>query len=173
MGPGRDDEFVAFATARGPALFRSALLLTGEWHAAEDLVQDTLAAVYRHWARVSAADNPSAYARATLVNTFLSARRRRATSEQPVGDLPSPDRTWPAPADPANIALRATLFAALARLDRRDRAVVVLRYWEDLDAAATATLVGATPTAVRARSRRALSRLRVVLGADLDHLLAD
>ncbi len=70
-------------------------------------------------------------------------------------------------------ALRATLLAALAGLDPADRAVVVLRFWEDLDVAATADLVGTTPTAVRARCHRALGRLRDLLGDDLHELRED
>ncbi|MCB0908278.1 MAG: SigE family RNA polymerase sigma factor [Nocardioidaceae bacterium] len=163
----REAEFVAFATARTPTLFRLALLLTGEWYAAEDLVQDTLATVYRRWGRVAAAANPAAYARATLVNTHLSARRRRSSTERPV---PEPDAGVTHDPDPA---LRATLLGALARLEPADRAVVVLRFWEDLDVAATAELVGSTPTAVRARCHRALGRLRDLLGHDLHHLRTD
>lgn len=161
-------DFVEFATARSPGLFRSALLLTGEWYAAEDLVQDTLGNVYGRWGKVSRADNPAAYARAMLVNGFLSGRRRRSATERPVAD-PAPDGTT---ADP-DAALRATLLAALGGLERQDRAVVVLRYWEDLDVATTARLVGSSPTAVRARAHRALGRLRELLGDELDHLLPD
>ncbi len=160
--------FVEFATARSPVLFRSALLLTGEWHAAEDLVQDTLGSVYVRWRKVSRADNPAAYARAMMVNGFLSGRRRRSAGERPVAD-PDPSRTT---ADPDG-ALRATLLAALGGLDPQDRAVVVLRYWDDLDVATTAGIVGSSPTAIRARAHRALGRLRDLLGDDLDHLLPD
>ena len=163
----RDGDFVAFATARTPTLFRLALLLTGEWYAAEDLVQDTLATVFRRWGRVAAAANPAAYARATLVNTHLSGRRRRSSTERPVAE---PDPGLAPEADPA---LRATLLAALAELGVADRAVVVLRYWEDLDVAATAELVGSTPNAVRARCHRAIARLRDLLGDDLHELRAD
>ncbi len=164
----REEEFTAFAGARTADLFRCALLLTGEWHAAEDLVQETWATVYRRWHRVSSADQPGAYARRVLVNGFLSRRRRRSAGEVPVGD-PAPT---PAASEP-DAALRATLLAALDTLEPRDRAVVVLRYWQDLDAATTGELVGCSPEAVRTRARRALGRLRDALADDLDHLLAD
>jgi RNA polymerase sigma-70 factor (sigma-E family) len=165
---GRDEEFVAFAVARTPDLFRCALLLTGEWHDAEDLVQDAWATVYRHWRRVAAAGQPAAYARAVLVRAFLSRRRRRSSTELPTAEPAASG----ADVDP-DLALRETLLAALRTLDARDRAVVVLRYWDDLDAATTGDLVGCSADAVRTRSRRALARLRTVLGDDLDHLRTD
>ena len=158
-------EFVELATARGAALFRTALLLTGDWHAAEDLVQETLGKLYAHWPRVARSSDPAAYARTTLVRTFLSGRRRRSSGERPRADLD------PGPVEDADAALRVTLLAALARLEPQDRAVLVLRYWEDLDAPAAAELLGCTASAVRTRSRRALTRLRDVLGGDFTALL--
>ena len=158
--------YVEFATARGGALFRTAWLLTGDWHLAQDLVQDTLGRLYARWPAVAAADRPEAYARTVLVRLFLSQRRRRSSTERPtalVDEVPAPD---------GDSDLRVTLLDALARLDRLDRSVVVLRYWQDLDAATTAELVGLSPAAVRTRCSRALARLREVLGDDLAHLLA-
>ncbi|MFN8194438.1 MAG: SigE family RNA polymerase sigma factor [Nocardioidaceae bacterium] len=168
-GAAEEAAFVEFATARAPGLFRSALLLTGEWHAAEDLVQETLGQVFARWTRVTRADNPAAYARAMQVNRFLSDQRRRSAGERPVAQ-PGDDGH---PTSDPDAALRATLLRALGELDPRDRAVVVLRYWDDLDVATTAGLVGGSPTAVRARAHRALGRLRELLGDDLDSLLPD
>ncbi len=161
-----DEEFMAFASARAAELFRCALLLTGEWYSAEDLVQDTLTTIYRRWSKVSSAEQPGAYARRVLLNTFLSGRRRRSSTEVPTATIP------PA-AGRDDPALRATLLAGLRSLAPRDRAVVVLRYWMDLDAATTGELVGCSPEAVRTRARRALGTLREVLADDFDHLLAD
>lgn len=155
-------EFVEFATSRGPALFRTAWLLTGDFHAAEDLVQEALGRMYAKWSRVAAADQPVAYAQTVLVRVYLSRRRRRSTGEQPLDPTDVADRAGAT--DEADLALRRTLADALARLDRVDRAVVVLRYWDDLDAAATGVLVGLSPAAVRTRCSRALTRLRDVLG---------
>lgn len=157
--------FVQLATARAGALFRTALLLTADWHAAEDLVQETLAKLYASWPRVARSTDPAAYARTTLVRTFLSGRRRRSSSERPSADLD------PGRARDEDLALRQTLLAALSELPPQDRAVLVLRYWEDLDAPATAELLGTTPAAVRTRSRRALTRLRELVGGDLAALL--
>lgn len=158
-------EFVELATARGAALFRTALLLSGDWQAAEDLVQETLAKLYTHWSRVARASDPAAYARTTLVRTFLSGRRRRSSGEHPRADLD------PGDVDDEDLSLRVTLLAALAELEPQDRAVLVLRYWEDLDAPTTAELLGTSPAAVRTRSRRALVRLRDLVGGDLAALL--
>lgn len=163
-----DQGFLELAAARGPALFRTAWLLTGDWHLAEDLVQEALGRIYARWSKVAAADEPAAYAHTVLVHVFLSHRRRRSSTERPTEDVGA---GAPGAAD-SDVPLRVTLLAALARLNRTDRAVVVLRYWQDLDAPATAELVGLSPAAVRARSSRALARLREVLGDDLARLLA-
>jgi RNA polymerase sigma-70 factor (sigma-E family) len=159
--------FVEFAAARSAALFRTAWLLTGDWHHAEDLVQETLARLYPRWAKVAGADQPAAYAHTVLVRLFLSQRRRRSTREQPTDLLGRADGS----VEDADTSLRVTLLSALAQLERIDRVVLVLRYWEDLDAPRTAALVGMTPAAVRTRCSRALVRLREVLGDDLADLL--
>jgi RNA polymerase sigma-70 factor (sigma-E family) len=159
--------FVEFAAARSATLFRTAWLLTGDWHLAEDLVQETLGRLYLHWAKVTAADQPEAYARSVLVRTFLSHRRRRSSSERPTELVGTGQAVHDADSD-----LRVTLLGALSRLDRLDRTVVVLRYWQDLDAPSTGRLVGLSAPAVRTRCSRALARLRDVLGDDLAHLLA-
>jgi RNA polymerase sigma-70 factor (sigma-E family) len=160
--------FVEFAAARGAALFRTALLLCGDWHLAEDLVQETLGRLYPRWSKVARADQPAAYAHKVLIRVFLTQRRRRSSREQPTAGL---DRIAGSVED-ADVSLRVTLLDALGRLDRKDRAVLVLRYWEDLDAPTTAALVGMTPAAVRTRSVRALARLRELLGESLADLLA-
>ena len=158
-------EFVELATARSAALFRTALLLTGDWHAAEDLVQETLGKLYASWPRVARSSDPAAYARTTLLRSFLSSRRRRSSGERPRADVDPGERL------DGDVALRVTLLAALARLEPQDRAVLVLRYWEDLDTGATAELLGCSVAAVRTRSRRALLRLRDAVGGDLAALL--
>jgi RNA polymerase sigma-70 factor (sigma-E family) len=163
-----DQAFVELATARGPALFRTAWLLTGDYHLAEDLVQEALGRIYTRWSKVAAADQPAAYAHTVLVHVFLSHRRRRSSTERPSDRAELPDHA----ASEADLPLRVALADALSRLDHLDRAVVVLRYWDDLDAPATAALVGLSPAAVRTRCSRALARLRDVLGDDLAHLLA-
>lgn len=160
MATGDDADFEEFARARAAQLYRSAWLLCGEHHRAEDLVQETLAKVYVAWRRRFATpiDNPAAYAHTTLVRTHISAHRKRSSTERPLEVLP--DR----PAGDAGADLRLTLAEALARLDPLDRAVLVLRYLDDVSVADTATALGVSPGAVRNRSLRALDRIRPLLG---------
>lgn len=165
-----EQAFVELATARGPALFRTAWLLTGDFHLAEDLVQEALGRIFARWSKVAAADQPAAYAHTVLVHAFLSHRRRRSSTERPSDPSGLADLGERQGDD--DVALRVALLAALGHLDRLDRTVVVLRYWDDLDGPATAALVGLSPAAVRTRCSRALARLRDVLGDDLAELLA-
>ncbi|MFC7218368.1 SigE family RNA polymerase sigma factor [Streptomyces polyrhachis] len=162
---GRHEEFEAYATLRGPHLFRTALLLTGgDWHQAEDLVQTALAKVYASWLRVRGADNRDAYVRTVLVRTHISAKRRRQSDELPVSVLPDGAGTT---SDPA---LRVALLQALGRLPPKDRAVLVLRYWEDRSVEQTAAELGLRPGTVRNRASGALRRLRELLAAERDTL---
>ncbi len=159
------DEFQGFARALTPRLFRSALLMSGDWHLAEDLVQTALGKIYASWSRVRRADSPEAYAHTVLMRTYISHRRLRRSSEHPVAALPEPSGS-PGP----DSALRLTLLAALAELPPRDRAVVVLRYWEDRSVEETASVLGMSKGSVRNRSSRALARLRRVIGDGQDSI---
>ncbi len=151
------DGFEEFVHATADRLHRSALLLCGDHHLAEDLTQTTYAKVYAGWAKVSSADSPLAYTRVILMRVFLSHRRLRRSAEQPSDRLPD------AAAVGDDLALRADLLAALRQLSPRDRAVLVLRYWEDLSVAQTAQVLGIRESACRNRAARALARLRVLL----------
>lgn len=157
----RDEEFAEFVAARSPQLYRSAYLLTTTPHAAEDLVQTALAKAYAAWARVSSADDPVAYVHGVLIKSFLSDRRRRSSGELPVADVPERATR---DADPApGTTERLALLAALAELPPLDRAVVVLRYWEDRSVGETASELGLSEAAVKNRSLRALRALRGLL----------
>ena len=160
------EEFGDFVRATGTQLYRQALLLTGDHHLAEDLTQAAYARVYASWRRVSRADSPLAYARTTLLNAFLSHRRLRRSSELPRA-LHAAPRVDLADLDPVDPTTRIDLLAALATLPALDRAIVVLRYWEDRSVADTAHDLELSETAVRTRSRRALQRLRPLVGAGL------
>ncbi|MFB7538883.1 SigE family RNA polymerase sigma factor [Streptomyces zaomyceticus] len=163
MRKSRADEFLEFAAARTGHLFRSACLLTsGDTHLAEDLTQETLGRMYALWGRVTRVGNPAAYAQTVLVRTFLSHQRRRSATERPLGELP--DR---APDDGEDPALRIALLDALAGLAPKDRAVVVLRYWEDRSIEETADALHVSSAAVRTRSVRALAKLRERLGGSI------
>ncbi|WP_240134307.1 SigE family RNA polymerase sigma factor [Streptomyces sp. MUM 178J] len=168
MRRSRAEEFKEFAVGRSSALFRSACLLTsGDAYLAEDLTQETLGRVYTQWGRVSRADNPAGYAQTVLVRTFLTHQRRRSASERPLGELP--DSAAPPGGDPA---LRVALLEALARLAPKDRAVVVLRYWEDRSVEETADAMSVSSAAVRTRSVRALAQLRDQLGGSIAEFAA-
>ncbi|MEV6944053.1 SigE family RNA polymerase sigma factor [Streptomyces sp. NPDC051172] len=162
MRQARADEYAEFAAVRAGHLYRSACLLTaGDTHLAEDLVQETLGRLYVSWRRVSRAENPAGYAQTVLMRTFLTHQRRRSSTERATDLLPD------MPDDGRDMPLRLTLLEALARLPAKDRAVVVLRYWEDRSIEETAQAMNASSAAVRTRCVRALGRLRELLGEDL------
>jgi RNA polymerase sigma-70 factor (sigma-E family) len=154
-------EFTEFAGAAGPRLRRTAFPLCGDWHTAQDLTQMTLAKVFVAWRRISRSDAVDAYARRTLVNTYLAMRRKRDSSEIPVSALPE---TAGAP-DMAD--LRIVLLQALRTLAPRARAVVVLRYLEDLSIDQVAVLLDCSPGNVKSLSSQAMKRLRAQLGDSL------
>lgn len=157
------EDFEEFARARIPQLYRTAWLLTGDRHHAEDLVQDTLANMLKTWHRI---DNPSAYARAALARTFISQRRRRSWSERPTAEVPErAERVG----DPE---LRLSLQSALAELAPLDRAVLVLRFFEDRSVEQVALDLGKNASAITTRTSRALDRLRAVLGDGAAQLIA-
>jgi RNA polymerase sigma-70 factor (sigma-E family) len=158
-------EFRAFAAAMGRRLVRTAYLLTGgDAHLAEDLAQETLGRIYGKWRRISRLENPAGYAQTMLFHTFLSHRRRRASTEQVTDRFAETAVSDPDP------ALRLTLLRALGQLPVQDRAVLVLRFWEDRSVEETAAVLRLSTSGVRSRSSRALERLRAVLGDQLDEL---
>ncbi|OLE23803.1 MAG: RNA polymerase subunit sigma-24 [Actinobacteria bacterium 13_1_20CM_3_71_11] len=151
------DEFVVI---RGPALLRFAHVLCGNAHLAEDLVQEVLARVHRRWDRIERMDGPEAYVRRAVVREFLSWRRRRASREAVLADLP--DR--PVDEDAAQRhAARDEMWCLLAGLPRAQRAVLVLRFYDDLTDIEIAEVLGCAPSTVRAHASRALARLRTTL----------
>jgi RNA polymerase sigma-70 factor (sigma-E family) len=152
-----DSEFSAFAEAAVIRLRQTAFLLSRDWHLAQDLTQITLAKVYLRWRRI---EDPHAYAKKILLRAFLDHRRRRSSDELTVGELPE----TPAADGPPD--LRLTLFEALGHLPPRDRAVVVLRYWEDLSVRDVAEVLGLSESNVKIQSMRSLARLRTLLGEE-------
>ena len=157
----REREFEEFAVARTPGLYRSAVMLCGNSHLAEDLVQETLAKVYVKWRQpLGRIENPAAYAHTVLTRTFISHRRRRGTG----AEILSAELPEAASEDAMSAATtRLVLGQALDGLSRIDRAVVVLRYLEDLSVDETAGRLDISPGAVKNRSMRALQRLRDVV----------
>lgn len=151
------DGFREFVAARSPALVRHAWLLTGDQGAAEDLVQTALVKTWSRWDRVVRQDAPEAYVRRVILSSFLSGRRRRWRGEVPTGELPE----RPSPYDAFGEAdLRRAVHQALGLLPARQRAVVVLRYVEDLSEAQTAQLLGCAVGTVKSQAAKALAALR-------------
>jgi RNA polymerase sigma-70 factor (sigma-E family) len=155
----RDTEFVEFVTAQRSALLRMARLLTaGEEASAEDLVQTTLTRLYVHWPRVRRAGNPVGYARTSLTHAFVDERRRAYSRRETPTDEVRDGVTEETDQDLAH-----TVLAALATLAPRQRAVVVLRHFLDLDVAETARVLGCTTGTVKSQNAKALERLRSTL----------
>ncbi len=151
----REVELREFVSARGAALSRAAYLLTGNHQAAEDLVQDTYVVLVRRWQKSGMVD-PEAYVRRILYSRFVDGWRRRRLVELP--SAAPPDSTG---GDEAGAAAdRLTLEAALRRLTPRQRAVVVLRFYEDLTEVQAADALGVTTSTVKSQTRVALQRLR-------------
>jgi RNA polymerase sigma-70 factor (sigma-E family) len=152
---GQFDQFVA---SRWAGLVRLAYGLTGDRWLAEDLAQTALASAYAAWWRVSRADDPDAYVRRILINASNSRFRRRRPAEQP---QPIPDIAGAVPDHATVLGERSALMAALAGLPPRQRAVIVLRFWEDLTDAQTAVILGCSASTVRSQIARALAKLRL------------
>jgi RNA polymerase sigma-70 factor (sigma-E family) len=152
--------FDEFVVARGQALLRFAHVLCGNAHLAEDLVQEVLARVHRTWARIEKLEAPEAYVRRAVVREFLSGRRRRASREAMFAEVP--DR--PTGQDTAQqLAERDEIWTLLAGLPRAQRAVLVLRFYDDLTDDEIADMLGCAPSTVRAHASRALARLRTAV----------
>lgn len=152
-------DFHEYVVTRRQPLLRLAYLLTGDAHLAEDVVQTALLRAFRQWRRVSRADQPDAYVRRMVVNAYVDGKRRRSSTEAPTApvDLPAV-ATGPDHGDAH--AERTVMWTALAGLPRVQRAVLVLRFYEDLDDAHIAELLGSTPSTVRSNASRALATLR-------------
>ncbi|MFE4632969.1 SigE family RNA polymerase sigma factor [Streptomyces sp. NPDC056773] len=153
--------FTAFVQARSSALFRTALLITGERHVADDLVQSTLEQVCRHWRKVRSADAPEAYARRILVN--LANDRWRKLRGRP--EVPLDDGIGGGHVDPyRGLVVRDELMRELQSLPVGMRTVLVLRYFEDLDDAEIGRLMNISAGSVRSQAARGLSKLRSAVG---------
>lgn len=152
-----DALFAQFVREQSATLLRSAYLLTGNAAAAEDLVQDTLLRLYPRWDRVLAADVPIAYVRRSLVNGFLNQRRRPANRELVVGELPERLTSRDIGVDVTN---RDLVWRLLATLPDRQRAALVMRFFDDLTDAEIAESLGCRLGTVRSLISRGLAALR-------------
>jgi RNA polymerase sigma-70 factor (sigma-E family) len=157
----RETEFIAYVAARRATLFRTACLLCGDPHRAEDLVQDALARLYANWPRVSRADNVEGYVRRILVNSHYSDRRRpwrrESASTTPI-DLPLEPGMAPEDAD--------AIWTAIRSLPPGQRKVVVLRHIWDCSVEQTAAELGISTGTVKSQTRDAVAALRRALTSD-------
>ncbi|MGN6752229.1 MAG: SigE family RNA polymerase sigma factor [Intrasporangium sp.] len=152
----RDADFTAYVRARQRHFVRFAFLLTGDPHSAEDLVQSAFARVYRKWSSITG--SPDAYVRTVIVNEHRSWwrrtwRHREVTSSELVAHQE--------PVAPPDLHADGDLWAQIATLPRQQRAVIVLRYYEDLTEAQTAAVLGCSVGTIKSHSSRALATLRV------------
>jgi RNA polymerase sigma-70 factor (sigma-E family) len=155
-----EDRFTEFVRASSASLFRTAYLMTGDYQRAEDVLQSALVRVYQRWPRVAAMAEPEAYARKVVVSQAVSWWRKRSSHESPlvlrdepswdgrVEDVPEHERVW----------------QAVLSLPRRQRAVTVLRYYEDLSEAQIAETLGMAPGTVKSHAHAAGRRLADLLG---------
>jgi RNA polymerase sigma-70 factor (sigma-E family) len=168
-------QFEEFVAARSRSLGRTAYLLTGDRHLAEDLLQQALLATARHWRAIHS--NPEAYARRALFHQHISWwRRRRHLTEvydEKFADRAATDSALTGSAVTDRSDLRLSLDQALRQLTDKQRAVLVLRYYEDLTEADTAKFLGIGVGTVKSTTRQALARLRVVAPHLADLLGAD
>ena len=155
-----DQPYLEYVNARVPALRRLAYSLTGDSHAADDLVQETLTKLYLRWRRASAAENLDAYVHAMLVRTFLDDRRKGWWRVRLPGSMPDPVAA-PNASSPED---RAVVRSALGKVPPRQQAVLVLRFVHDLPVDEVARVLGCSQGTVKSQCSRGLATLRRHLG---------
>ncbi len=158
-----DADFVNFVRHRGDHHLRTAVLLTGDWHTAEDLVQSCLGKLYRVWHRLDTSSEPDAYLRRIMVNTYRSWWRARWRREIPRADLPD----LPGPGDAGeDQAVAEEVRNALSRLPVRQRTALVLRFFVDLPETEVAELMGCSAGTVKTHTHRGLRAMRRMISPD-------
>lgn len=155
------DGYREFVVSRMDGLRRTAYLLSGDWHTADDLVSSALGKLFRSWKRVSAMQNPDAYLRKILLRVWLDERRRPWRREYAREQVPESSAPY---SDLDKVIDRITLLNLLAELSPRRRAVLVLRYFCDLSVEDAAAALGCAPGTVKSQTARALETLRARLG---------
>ncbi|SDH11112.1 SigE family RNA polymerase sigma factor [Nonomuraea jiangxiensis] len=159
-----DGDFADFVRSRGDHHLKTAVLLTGDWHAAEDLVQSSLGKLYRVWPRLDTTHEPDAYLRRILVNTYRSWWRARWRREIPRAELPQA----PGPGDLEEAGVVAEdVRNALAKLPTRQRTALVLRFFADLPEAEVADLMGCSAGTVKTHTHRGLQAMRRLIPPDV------
>ncbi len=170
-----DAEFTEYYATRAASVRSTAYLLCGDWHTAEDLVQTTFTKLYLAWDRVHAHERMDAYVRKTVIRAFIDLRRRPwrrevpSTGQTATGEWTTVSAGGAVPSGPeTGTEDRVVLLRALAAVPPRQRAVLVLRYWEDVSEAATAEILNCSTGTVKSQAARGLANLR----AQLSHVEA-
>lgn len=168
----RDEEdFAEYFVARRDAVRRSAYLLCGDWHRADDLAQTAFVALHRRWRKVRDRGALDAYVRRTLVRAVIDESRRPWRRERFVDELPETTQSGEDGGEVGEqVANRTALLDGLRRVPPRQRAVLVLRFLEGLDVSATAEALKCSEGTVKSQTSRGLAALRAVLGDTLDDL---
>ena len=163
MDRDNEERFTAFVRAHSASLFRTAYLMTGDFQRAEDVLQTSLVKIYRRWAHIDDMASPQGYARKVVVSQATSWWRKRSSHEAPV---PLPDGpTWGGGVE--EVAEHERVWAAVLTLPARQRAVTVLRYYEDLSEAQIADTLGIPPGTVKSLAHAAKRRLAQILAEAL------
>lgn len=162
-GDDRDQSFSEYYTARGTTMRATAYLLCGNWHLAEDLTQTAFTKLYRVWKRVSQYEAIDAYVRQIIFRTFVDNRRRPWRREW---STEASNSVFEGSTPGGSTDDRLVLLSALAQVPARQRAVLVLRFWEDLSVAETADVLGCSAGTVKSHSSRGLQTLRTLLSDD-------
>jgi RNA polymerase sigma-70 factor (sigma-E family) len=160
-------EFTAFVLGSQPALRRTAFLMCGDWSLASDFVQEALIRVYRHWPRLRGEAEARSYARKAVVSAVIDAKRRRSSSEVPVEEV----REVGGPDDAERSADRELLTRCLAQVPARQRACLVLRYYDDLSVSEVASLLGISEGTVKSQTARGLEALQTAFARETDDQL--
>lgn len=163
-----EQEFAEYFVARRDAVRRTAFLLCGDWHRADDLAQTAFVALHRRWRKVRDRGALDAYVRRTLVRAVIDESRRPWRRERVVDELPDGTATDGDVGE--SVAIRQAVLPALRRVPPRQRAVLVLRFLDGLDVAATAEALGCSKGTVKSQTARGLAALRTELGDALDDL---
>lgn len=161
-----EQEFAAYFARRQDAVRRTAYLLCGDWHRADDLAQIAFVALHRRWRKIRDHKALDAYVRKTLVRASIDESRRPWRRERFVDALPEPPPATEGLDD--HVVTREALLQGLRQVPPRQRAVLVLRYFDGLDVAAAAQALGCSEGTVKSQTARGLATLRTVLGAEVN-----
>ncbi len=157
-------EFTSFVLGSQPALRRTAFLMCGDWTLASDFVQEAFIRVYRHWPRLRGDAEARSYARKAVISVVIDAKRRRSSTEVPVDQV----RDVGGPDDAERSVDRELLTRCLAQVPARQRACLVLRYYDDLSVSEVATVLGVSDGTVKSQTARGLATLQAAFARETD-----